>query len=335
MISIRHVQADDAVAAGLWAEQQAELRDLYIDPADQTDDDTFARDIDATTVYASFVGSDESGVAAVSAVLQWASEELPPGSIEAKRLYVRPEYRRRGYSRVMMGAVEVEARRSGSTSVVLGTGTEQGAAIALYEGIGYREIEPFDEYAEYATTVCFAKDLPTRVLVINGSIGAGKTTTAAAVFDALTHRGSRAAFIDADSLCQSSPAPPDDPYNQRLLFANLAAVAPVYRARGIGLIVIARVVEDPDDRTRYAKAFMSQSGQADVSIVRVDAPQDVRETRLAARNSMGDWRGWELERTVELSTSLDWLELDDAVVWTDTRTREEVASDVLEAAGWA
>lgn len=335
MISIRRVQADDAVAAGLWAEQQAELRDLYVDPADQTEEDTFSREIDVRTVFASFVGSDESGSAAVSAVLQWASEELPLGSIEAKRLYVRPEYRRRGYSRVMMGVVEVEARRSGATSVVLGTGTEQAPAMALYEGIGYQEIEPYGEYAEYATTVCFAKDLTTRVLVVDGSVGAGKTTTAATVFDALTYRGSRAAFIDADALCQSGPAPEDDPYNQRLLFANLAAIAPVYRARGIGLIVIARVVEDPDDRERYARAFVSESGQADVSIVRVDAPQQVREARLAARNSSGQWRNWELERTVELHASVDSLDLDDAVVSTDTRTREEVASDVLEAAGWA
>jgi len=335
MISIRHVTADDAVATRLWVEQQAELRGLYVDEADQTGDDTFSRELDTTTVFASVVGSDDAGAPVASAVLQWASDELPLGSIEAKRLYIRPSYRRRGYSRVMMGAVEVDARRSGATSVVLGTGTEQPAAIALYERMGYREIEPYGEYAEYATTVCFAKDLSTRVLVVNGSIGAGKTTSAAAVFDALEARSSRVAFIDGDFLSQAKPNPSDDPYNQRLLFANLAALAPVYRSRGIGLVVIARVVEDPDDRARYAEAFKSEAGPADVSIVRVHAPRDVREARLAAREPEGRWRDWALARTDELDESLDALDLDDAVVSTDGRTREDVAEDVLAGAGWA
>jgi GNAT superfamily N-acetyltransferase/adenylylsulfate kinase-like enzyme len=336
MISLRRVAPDDAVAAGLWGQQQAELRSLYVDEElEPGEEDSFARKIDASTVFVSFVGSADDGEAVASSVLQWPDDELPAGSIEAKRLYVRPEYRRRGYSRVMMGAVEAEARRSGATSVVLGTGTEQVAAMRLYEDIGYHPIDAYGEYSEYETTVCFGKDLPTRVLVVNGSIGAGKTATAAAVLDALAGRGSRVAFIDADSLCQASPAPEEDPYLQQLMFANLAAVAPVYRDHGIGFIVIARVVEDPDDRAHYAEAFASDAGQAEVAIVRVDASPEVREDRIVARDPEGEWRDWALARTVELSDSLDSLDLDDAVVWTDQRSRAEVASDVIDEAGWA
>ncbi|WP_430868164.1 GNAT family N-acetyltransferase [Demequina aurantiaca] len=336
MISIRRVHTDDAVAVGLWTQQQAELRALYIDEELEPDEeDSFARKIDATTVFGSFVGSAEDGEGVASSVLQWPDDELPLGSIEAKRLFVRPEYRRRGYSRVMMGAVESEARRSGATSVVLGTGTEQVAAMALYGAIGYHQIEPYGEYAEYETTVCFAKDLPTRVLVVNGTIGAGKTTTAAAVFDALMARGSRAAFIDGDYLCQAEPSHAEDPFNQALLFDNLAAMAPNYRARGYGLMVIARVVEDPEDRARYATAFASAAGPADVSIIRVDASQEVREARVSVREPEGKWRDWALARTVELSDSLDELDLDDAVISTEERTSAEAAGDVLDAAGWA
>jgi len=329
MISVSRVLADDAVAVGLWDEQQAELRVMY------DDDDTFARYIDPGTVYSSLLAREQNGDPVATAMLQWPEYELPAGSIEAKRLYVRPEHRRRGYSRVMMGALEAAAARSGATSIALETGTEQRAAIALYEAIGYREIEPYGQYSEDVRSACFAKELPTRVLVLNGSIGAGKTTSAAAVFDALEARSSRVAFIDGDFLSLAKPNPSDDPYNQRLLFANLAALAPVYRSRGIGLMVIARVVEDPDDRARYAEAFKSEAGPADVSIVRVDAPRDVREARLAAREPEGRWRDWALARTGELDESLDALDLDDAVVSSDGRTREDVAEDVLAGAGWA
>lgn len=330
MITIRRVDADDAVAAELWAQQQAELQVLY----DDDGGDTFARLVDLTTVFTSLVGFDENGVPVASAMLQWPSYELPPGAIEAKRLYVSPEHRRHGYSRVMMGALEAAALRSGATSIVLETGTEQRAAIALYEAIGYDEIEPYGQYSDDIRSVCFAKDLPTRVLVVNGSMGAGKTTSAAAVFDELTARGSRATFIDGDYLCQAAPTPEDDPFQQRLLFANLTAVAPVYRSRGIGLVVIARVVEDLADRTRYTKAFASVAGQADVSIVRVDAPREVREARVAAREPEGQWRDWALARTVELGDSLDALNVDDATVSTDGRSRDQVAAEVLDAAGW-
>lgn len=331
MISIRPVSADDAVVQGLWEDQQAELRVMYGDDGDGT----FAEYIDPTTVYSSLVGTDAVGDAVACAMLQWPAYELPWGTIEAKRLYVRPECRRQGYSRVMMGALEAASYRAGATSIALETGTEQRAAIALYEAIGYREIEPYGDYSADVRSVCFAKDLPTRVLVINGSMGAGKTTSAAAVLDVLGERGARAAFIDGDYLCQAAPAPDGDPFNQRLLFANLAAVAPVYRLRGHGLIVIARVVEDPADRERYARAFASDAGPADVSIVRVDAPRSVREARVSEREPAGKWRDWGLARTVELAAVLDELDLDDATVTTEARSREEVATEVLAAAGWA
>ncbi|WP_062210707.1 GNAT family N-acetyltransferase [Demequina oxidasica] len=336
MLSIRRVTPDDAVARGLWDEQQAEMRVVYGDDGD----DTFDRAIDSAAVHVSLVGSDDAGEALATAMLQWPAYDLPPGTIEAKRLFVRPDHRRRGYSRVMMGALEAAARKSGATSIALETGTEQPAAIALYEALGYHRIEPYGQYQEDPRSVCFAKELPTRVLVVNGSIGAGKTTSAAAVFDSLAARGSRAAFIDGDYLCQAEPSPADDPYSQALLFQNLAAVAPVYRARGCGLMVIARVVEDDADRDRYAQAFVSDAGRADVSIVRVDAPQVVREARVSVRESEERWRDWALARTVELSDTLDDLDLDDAVVASATdagedRSRAEVAGDILDAAGWA
>jgi adenylylsulfate kinase-like enzyme len=172
------------------------------------------------------------------------------------------------------------------------------------------------------------------VLVINGTIGAGKTSTAAAVHDVLTEEGARSAFIDADYLCQATPLPEDDAFGQALLFENLAAVSPIYRARGYGCIVLARVVEDARDRDRYAAAFSGPGGRAHVSIVRVTASQDARVSRICAREPEGYWRELCLARTVELDDVLEDLDLDDGVVSSEGATRIDVAKAALDAAGW-
>lgn len=54
-------------------------------------------------------------------------------------------------------------------------------------------------------------------LVLNGSVGAGKTTIARAVGIQLEGRGIACAIVDLDSLVQCSNAPSDDPFNQRLM----------------------------------------------------------------------------------------------------------------------
>jgi len=169
---------------------------------------------------------------------------------------------------------------------------------------------------------------------INGTIGAGKTSTAAAVHDVLAEEGARSAFIDADYLCQATPLPEDDAFGQALLFDNLAAVSPVYRARGYGCIVLARVVEDARDRDRYAAAFSGPGGRAHVSIVRVTASQDARVSRISAREPEGYWRELCLARTIELDEVLEDLDLDDGVVSSEGATRIDVAKAALDAAGW-
>ena len=111
-------------------------------------------------------------------LLRWSPFASGAGSVEVKRLYVRPEHRGHGHSRVIMGALEHAAARAGAVRIVLETGVEQPEAIALYERIGYSRIPGYGEYMDDPRSVCFAKDLPTRVLVVNGTIGAGKTSVA-------------------------------------------------------------------------------------------------------------------------------------------------------------
>ncbi len=327
MITVVAVPFEDERARALWEAQHDEVQGLYAEL------DVHA-DIGPEGLIASLVALDEEGEPLGAVMARWLRHPARPGAAEIKRLYVTPQHRGHRYARILMGALERAAWRAGATELVLETGARQPGAIAVYKGIGYADTAPFGAYAGQPDMVFLAKDLPTRVLVINGTIGAGKTATAAAVHDVLAQEDARSAFIDADYLCQAAPMPESDAYGQELLFANLEAVAPNYRTRGYGCVVIARVVEDARDRDRYASVFAGPGGRAHVSIVRVTASEEARRARIAAREPEGYWRELCLARTVELDDILEDLDLDDGAVSSEGVSRIDVAKAALDAAGW-
>ena len=58
-----------------------------------------------------------------------------------------------------MAALESIARELRRGSLVLQTGNQQTAAIALYEAIGYEPIPAFGGYEIFPPTLCYAKTL--------------------------------------------------------------------------------------------------------------------------------------------------------------------------------
>lgn len=79
--------------------------------------------------------------------------------VELKRMYVIPEARGKGLSRVMLAELEDRARRMGASRIVLETGNRQPEAVSLYESSGYTRIEGFGFYACAPLSLSFEKKL--------------------------------------------------------------------------------------------------------------------------------------------------------------------------------
>jgi GNAT superfamily N-acetyltransferase len=69
---------------------------------------------------------------------------LPDGACEIKRLYVRPEVRRRGVAARLLAALEQRARELGYRVVRLDTGPRQPHSRRLFLAAGYRPIHNFN-----------------------------------------------------------------------------------------------------------------------------------------------------------------------------------------------
>ena len=78
---------------------------------------------------------------------------------ELKRMYVTPEARGMSLGRQLLERVEAEARSEGLELVRLETGIHQPEALGLYRDAGYREREPFGDYAPDPLSVFMEKRL--------------------------------------------------------------------------------------------------------------------------------------------------------------------------------
>jgi putative acetyltransferase len=88
-------------------------------------------------------------------VASGALRELDSVSAEVRRMFVLREHRRNRISHAVLTHLVAEARRLGYERIRLETGNKQVAAIALYEGFGFRRIAPFRPFDDDPTSVCF------------------------------------------------------------------------------------------------------------------------------------------------------------------------------------
>jgi len=170
----------------------------------------------------------------------------------------------------------------------------------------------------------------TRVILITGTLGAGKTAVAVEAGWLLSLRDVRVAVVDLDwlgwvHLGDEEPAGRVD----ELIAANLAALRPNYAAAGIEHLILARLIT----RRSGLEAVRAALPGADLKVVRLTASPATLEARLRRRDS-----GRELEE--HLGGFAPYAERSaavavDAVVANDGAPLSEVAAEVLRRAGWS
>ena len=146
--------------------------------------------------------------------------------------------------------------------------------------------------------------------------------------DLLAEAGIAHASIDLDQL--GNMHPPQGEHGDSLMFANLAAVWPIYAAAGAKRLLVARVVEDRASLERYREAV---PGAAPV-VCLLTAPTEVMQERLRIREP-GMFQREALARSAELADILANARAEDYRVDNgEGRPIGVVAREVLSRAGW-
>ena len=174
------------------------------------------------------------------------------------------------------------------------------------------------------------------VLLITGTVGAGKTAVAREVGELL--RLSRVAggpkmacgVIDLDALSYVAAGPVEDRFNSNFVLENLKAIWPNYAARGVDRLVLARYVGAAYEGEAYREAIPS----ATVTVCRVTAPPGTGQDRLR-RGECGVAREFLMGLWHTLAAEIEGLAFEDfAVENGPDRSVTDVAREVAERVGW-
>lgn len=173
-----------------------------------------------------------------------------------------------------------------------------------------------------------SKTVEVRALIITGSVGVGKTRVLDAVTELLRSADMSHLGVDMDRLCDYWPWVSGDPHNRLAGLETLRVMCSTARNRGIDRLVLAEVIEQQDDLSRYAEAAEATS----TTVVRLVLPDELIPDRLSKRDRDGDSER-ELSRSRELADLMERHDVGDAVIVND-RTPVDTAHEVLRAVAW-
>jgi hypothetical protein len=168
---------------------------------------------------------------------------------------------------------------------------------------------------------------PVRLLVLTGSMGAGKTTVMAEAADILAARGVSHAAIDFDGVAIArvpGGTPPDT-----LAYRNLECIWRNFTTAGVHSLVLASAVETRSALERLLAAIRPDQ----ISVCRMRAAVSTMRERVRVREP-GMLQQQLVDRVSILEAILDASALEDFAVTNEGRPVTEVAGEVLLRAGW-
>ena len=165
------------------------------------------------------------------------------------------------------------------------------------------------------------------LLIITGSMGAGKTAVLAEASDILALRHVAHAAIDLDALGLAHL--PFSVSNDDVLYRNLESVCKNYSSLGVRRFLVARAMEDRVELELCRGAVSAKN----TIVCRLAANIETMQQRVKIRES-GVLQREYVARVAELNVILDCARLEDFTVASEDRRLTEVAHEMLLKAGW-
>jgi hypothetical protein len=165
------------------------------------------------------------------------------------------------------------------------------------------------------------------LLIITGTMGAGKTTVLGEASDILALRHIAHAAIDLDALGLAHL--PSAASNDGVMYRNLQSVCKNYASLGVRRFLLARAMEDRAELEICRGAVSA----ANTVVCRLTVSIEAMQQRVKMRES-GVLQRQYVARVAKLNVILDRARLEDFTVTSESRSVTDVAHDMLVKAGW-
>jgi len=165
------------------------------------------------------------------------------------------------------------------------------------------------------------------LLIITGTMGAGKTSVLAEASDILALRDITHAAVDLDALGLAHL--PSTASNNDVMYRNLQSFCKNYASLGVRRLLLARAIEG---RAELELCRSVVSARHTV-ICRLTASVEAMQQRVKVRES-GVSQGEYVARVAKLNVILDRVRLEDFTITNENRSLTEVAHEMLVKALW-
>jgi hypothetical protein len=165
------------------------------------------------------------------------------------------------------------------------------------------------------------------LLIITGSMGAGKTSVLDEASDILALQNIAHAALDLDAFGLAHL--PSGARSDAVMYRNLQCVCKNYAALGIRRFLVARAIEDRAALECCRKAVSAKN----MIVCRLAANVGTMRQRVKTRE-LGVLQERFVARVAKLNSTLDRARLEDFSVTADDRSLTEIAHEMLLNAGW-